>query len=259
MTERRVGFIGGGRIASILLGGWAKTGAMPERILVSETDLEVLDRLTSRYPQVQAVGADPTEAAAQNLVFLAVHPPAIAEVLGRVKESLEGGAILVSLAPKFGMAKLSELLGGFDRMARVIPNAPSIVGRGYNPVAFGPGLGTTDRDAIKRLLSPLGDLPEVPEEHLEAYAIVTAMGPTYFWPQLYELQALAESFGLSGAHAVEGIEKMLSGALATMRESGLSAAQVQDLIPVKPLAEAEPVIVEAYRTKLTGLMKKLKA
>ena len=145
MTDSRIGFIGGGRVASILLGGWAKTAWMPERVVVSDTDPEVLDRLKSRYPQVQPAGANQMEPAAQDLVLLAVHPPAIAEVLGRVKDSLEGAAVLVSLAPKFGMAKLSKLLGGFDRIARLIPNAPSIVGpdgeaEGSNPGARGAGM-----------------------------------------------------------------------------------------------------------------------
>jgi pyrroline-5-carboxylate reductase len=175
-----------------------------------------------------------------------------------VKGRLQEDALLVSLAPKLPMSRLSDLLGGFDRIARVVPNAASIVGKGYNPVAFGAGLTDADKDGIRRLLTPLGDLPEVAEEQLEAYAIVTAMGPTYFWPQLYELQALATSFGLPADDAMQGIERMISGAVATMKESGLSAAEVQDLIPVKPLAQAEAAMVEAYRTELTGLMAKLK-
>ncbi len=69
-------------------------------------------------------------------------------------------------------------------------------------VAFGPGLSPADREVLQGLLAPLGECPEVEERHLEAYAIVTAMGPTYFWPQLYELRALAESFGLPAQRAM---------------------------------------------------------
>jgi pyrroline-5-carboxylate reductase len=232
---------------------------MPGRVVVADTDAEVLARLKNRYPQVQAIGADLNEAAAQEVVFLALHPPVMGDALGQIKASIREDGLLVSLAPKLLISKLSDLLGGFDRIARAIPNAASIVGKGYNPVAFGAGLTVADKDGIKRLLTPLGDLPEVPEEHLEAYAIVTAMGPTYFWPQLYELRALAQSFGLSADDAMQGVERMMSGALATMKESGLSTAEVQDLVPVKPLAEASAAMVEAYRTTLTGLMSKLKA
>jgi len=256
MESRTVGFVGGGRVVSILLGGWTRAGALPEGIVVSDQNPDVLARLQRRYPEVQS--ADPATAAARGIVFLAVHPPAIKDVLAQVRVGFSGEAVLVSLAPKVTIAKLSEMLDGFGRLARVIPNAASIVGRGYNPVAFGPGLSPADREVLQGLLAPLGECPEVEERHLEAYAIVTAMGPTYFWPQLYELRALAESFGLPAQQAMLAIDRMLWGAVATMKDSGLSREEVQDLIPVKPLAEIEPTLIDAYRAKLTGLMEKLR-
>ena len=79
------------------------------------------------------------------------------------------------LAPKFTVGKLTELLGGFARVARVIPNAPSVVNFGFNPVAFAPVLGANHKREISELLAPLGECPEVAEEKLEAYAVLTAM------------------------------------------------------------------------------------
>jgi pyrroline-5-carboxylate reductase len=43
-----------------------------------------------------------------------------------------------------------------------------------------------------------------------------------------------------------------------MRDAGLDAAQVMDLIPVKPLADVEPTLLEAYRTKLKAIFEKIK-
>jgi pyrroline-5-carboxylate reductase len=41
-------------------------------------------------------------------------------------------------------------------------------------------------------------------------------------------------------------------------ESGLSPAELMDLIPVKPLAEMEPQAGEMYRTWLPALFQKMK-
>ena len=84
------------------------------------------------------------------------------------------------------------------------------------------------------------------------------MGPTYFWPLLYELIALGESFGLGRSEAESGVKHMLSGTVNTMLESGLNAGEVQDLVPVKPLADVEQMILEAYRTKLKAVFEKIK-
>lgn len=257
MADKSIGFIGGGRVTSILLSGWRRAEAMPGKVTVFDCNQEALAALQAKTPGI-ATTSDMATAASQDVVFLAVHPPVIKDGLPQLKPHLQADAFLVSLAPKFTITKLSEMLGGFGRIVRMIPNAPSVVGKGLNPLAFAPTIEAGDRTAIFQMFQSLGDCPEVPEEQLEAYAIIAAMGPTYFWPQLYELKSLAESFGLSEAAAVEAIDKMLWGTVVTMKDSGLSPEQVQDLIPVKPMSEETATLVAAYRQKLTGLMEKIR-
>jgi len=165
---------------------------------------------------------------------------------------------VVSLAPKFTVAKLTELLGGFARLARVIPNAPSIVNFGFNPVVFGAALNVADKAEITGLLSLLGECPEVAETKLEGYALLTGMGPTYLWFQLQALREVAADFGLSNAEIAPALKRMVCGATRTLLESGLPPAEVMDLIPVKPLAEMELQVTEIYRTRLPALYQKIK-
>jgi pyrroline-5-carboxylate reductase len=84
------------------------------------------------------------------------------------------------------------------------------------------------------------------------------MGPTYLWFQLYELQEISKTFGLSAAEVQSGITKMMEGAVATMYKSGFTPDEVMDLIPVKPLETEEEYIKNAYKEKLEALYKKLK-
>ncbi len=257
MSNKSIGFVGGGRITRIFLEGWKRANALPANIVVSDCNPESLAKLKSHFPGVQTAAGN-SAAAAQDIVFLAVHPPVIAEVAAGIKGSLKPGALVVSLAPKFTVAKLSELLGGFSRLARVIPNAPSVVNFGFNPVAVAPALTSADKTELTALLSPLGECPEVPEEKLEAYAVLTAMGPTYLWFQLQALREVAASFGLSDAEIAPALKCMVCGAARTLFESGLTSGEVMDLIPVKPLAEMEPQVIEMYRTRLPGVYQKIK-
>ncbi len=231
---------------------------MPAEVVVSDSDPGVLTRLANACPNVRPVGADNSRAAGQDIVFLSVHPPHVAVVLADIRASLKPDAILVSLAPKWTIEKLAGCLTGFKRIARMIPNAPSIVGRGFNPIVYSSSLTLQDRNALATLFAGLGELPEVEERKLEIYAVLTAMGPTYLWPQLYELQSLAQSFGLASAEASAGLAAMVTGAVAAMNEAGLSPEDVQDLIPVKPLADLQPAILEGYRSKLTAVIEKIR-
>ncbi len=257
MLNKTIGFIGGGRVAQIILGGLQRAGKMPRQIVVSDPSFEVLGQLKEKFPEIGISPNDNKQPALQDLVFLAVHPPALDGVLGQIKPYLKPNAILISLAPRFTIAKMSEALGGFTRIMRTIPNAPSVVNAGYNPVAFSPVLTETEKMGLLHMFSALGACPQVAEKKLEAYAILTAMGPTYLWFQLYELADLGESFHLTRAEVADGLAAMAMGAVKTMYESGLSATEVMDLIPVKPLGEDEPIIKNMYRTKLISLFGKL--
>lgn len=238
--------------------GWKRANALPAKIVVSDCNAESLAKLKARFPMVETAAGNSAGAASQDVVFLAVHPPVMAEMAAGVKGNLKAGAVVVSLAPKFTIARLTELLGGFARVARVIPNAPSVVNFGFNPVCFGGGLGAADRARVLEVLEPLGECPEVAEEKLEGYALLTGMGPTYLWFQLQALREVAAGFGLADAEIVPAMKRMVCGAARTLLESGLTPAEVMDLIPVKPLAEMEPQVGEMYRSRLPALFQKIK-
>lgn len=163
----------------------------------------------------------------------------------------------VSLKPTGTPLTPVAAVGGTRPLARMIPNAASIVGAGYNPISYGLGMTATARAGLDALLDPLGAYPEVPDNQLEAYAVLTAMGPTYLWPQLYALAAVAEWMGLDESAALDGLVAMVDGALLTMTDADLTPEQVQDLIPVRPLADQVSVMSAAYGEVLTGLHARL--
>jgi pyrroline-5-carboxylate reductase len=155
------------------------------------------------------------------------------------------------------IARLGEVFGGMGKIMRMTPNAPSIVNAGFNPIAFSREFTETEREDVIKMLSVFGKCPVVAEEKLESYAILTAMGPTYLWFQLYELERLGREFGLSAREVEDGISSMAIGAVKTMRDSGLSAEEVMDLVPIRPIGEGEEKIKELYRTSLTALHERL--
>lgn len=252
-----IGFLGGGRIVRIMLTAWRAKGLLPSSIVISDNDSSVRERLKNEFPTVEVV-SDNTQMARCDVVFMALHPPAAKKALPELISSLKPKAVLVSLAPVLTAAKIGGMLGGFDRIARMIPNAPSVIGQGYNPVWYAPSLGRPERELLDSLFSPLGDAPVVSEEALEAYAVLSAMGPTYFWFQMFQLIELGQSFGLEKEAATEAVCKMICGAAETVSKSGLAPDQVLDLIPVKPLAEEEPTIEKIYQERLTTLHQKIK-
>ena len=132
------------------------------------------------------------------------------------------------------------------------------MGLGFNPICASPLISAQEKQGLMDLLAPLGESPEVGEEKLEGYAVLSAMGPTYLWFQLQALREVAAGFGLSEAEIAPAMKRMVCGGTRTLLESGLTPAQVMDLIPVKPLAEMEGQVGEMYRTRLPAIYQKIK-
>jgi pyrroline-5-carboxylate reductase len=254
-TQQRVGFIGGGRVARILVGGWRHAGSLPGVILVNEPDEAAFLKLAALCPGVRRSSME--EAAAADVVFVALHPPLFAAALPALRPCLGAQSTVVSLAPKVPLSALTAGLGT-ARVSRMIPNAPSIIGHGYNPVTYGEGLDAAARQDVLALFAPWGACPEVPEGDLEAYAILTGMGPTYYWYQWQALRDAAAQFGLPPGRTDEALHHMLDGAQATLLRSGLSPSDVMDLIPVRPLQAIEESVTAAYGTALPALYAKIK-
>jgi len=258
MGGETIGFIGGGRVAKIILGGLKRAGRMPRQVVVSDMNIDVLRRQKREFPEIVTAENDNGEAARQDIVFLAVHPHVIGNVLGEIRPYLKPDSLLISLAPRLTMAGISEMAGGFQRIVRMVPNAPSIINEGYNPVAFYEGISKRERGELIDMFRVLGECVEVSEEKLEACAILFAMGPTYLWFQLCELHDIGRSFGLTDRELADGLSKMVVGAVKTMFESGMPPEEVMDLVAVKPLKEHEESIRDIYRMNLEAMYRKLK-
>jgi len=254
--NKSIGFIGGGRVTKILLQGFKNKNVKFNKVVVTDTNQEVLANLKKQFPEVES--SDAKGAAGQDIVFIALHPPIVMDTLELIKNDVKAEAVVISLAPKINLPKLSMKLSHVKNLARLIPNATSYINEGYNPVTFGAGFDPSGKKEVMDLLSSLGTTFEVSEEKLESYAIMSAMLPTYFWFQWRELGEIGGKIGLSDEESKKSIYETIVSSLDLMYKSGLSASEVIDLIPVKPIGEHEPQIAEIYKTKLIGLFEKIK-
>jgi len=254
--KHTIGFIGGGRVTKILLQGFENKNVKFEKVVVTDTNQEVLANLKKQFPEIES--ADVKNAASQDIVFIALHPPMVMDTLELIKDEVKAEAKVISLAPKINLSKLSMKLGHVKDLARLIPNATSYINEGFNPMTFAESFNPSQKMVVLDLLKTLGTTFEVSEEKLESYAIISAMLPTYFWFQWRELAEIGGKIGLSDDESKKSIFETLIASLNLMYKSGLTAPEVIDLIPVKPIGEHESQIVEIYRNKLIGLFEKIK-
>ncbi len=258
MENKKISFIGGGRITKIFLTALESKKVTYQQVSVMDTNPDVLKALSSKFTYITTETSLTANILGADYIFLAVHPPMIAETLEKSKEGINPKSTLISLAPKFTIDKMTMLLGGYNRIVRLLPLASSIIGKGYNPVVFSKSIDSDTKKHLMDLFKNFGHTLEVAENKIEGYAMIVAMGPTYLWFQYYKLIELAKSFGMDDQEAVDAVKNMLNATTETMFDSGLDKAGVIDLIPVKPIGENESEILKIYDEKLNGLFQKIK-
>lgn len=253
MKTQSIGFIGGGRITKIFLQAFANRKVELNSVKVFDTNADVLAALKAQFPFIATGSLE--EIAGEPTVLIALHPPMIMETLDKIVGLVTNDAVVISLAPKITIAKIASKLNT-PNIARMIPNASSYINEGFNPMSFAENFST--KSETIELLKALGTNFEVAELKLEAYAILSAMLPTYFWFQWNELTKLGNPMGLTEEESNIAIQQTLHAAMKLYFESGLSPEKVMDLIPVKPIGEQQAQITEIYQTKLLGLFEKIK-
>jgi pyrroline-5-carboxylate reductase len=256
MALKSIGFIGGGRITKIVLQALDNKQIEMPSVQVCDTNPEVLKALQLQFPKIQTT-ASCESAAKQEIVVIALHPPVIMETLEQIKNLVAEKTQVVSFAPKISIEKIASKLAT-KNIVRMIPNATSFINEGYNPVSFSGEYSSNEKQSLFKILKSMGKSFEVEESRLEAYAMVSAMLPTYFWFQWKEMQNLGMQMGLNESESKEAVKHTLLAAINLMYNSELNYNEVIDLIPVKPIGEQEAQISEIYRSKLMGLFEKIK-
>lgn len=255
MKTPSIGFIGGGRVTRILLQAFANKKINLLQASVYDKDPEVTRLLKQKFTDIRIGSLE--EVAAQQVVILALHPPAIMETLEKIAPVVTSKTVFASLAPKITSSMITSRLPQVTRLLRLIPIAPLVINEGFNPIWFAPDFPSDVKETVFQMLDFLGTTLEVEEKKLEAYAVISAMAPTYFWFQWKKLVDLGKEFGLEHNESKEAVLQCMYGSLETLFSSGMEAAEVMDLIPVKPIGEFEKEIETIYDRKLRELYAKL--
>jgi pyrroline-5-carboxylate reductase len=219
-------FIGGGNMASAIVGGLVARGRRPDSILV-------VDPVDAQRAKLEHDLGVRTSAAADAALADA------AMVVWAVKPQLFQAAA-APCAPHVGRALHLSVMAGIrseaiaraarsERVVRSMPNTPALIGQGIAGLYARPAVGAADKAEIEAVLAPTGrTLWVAREEDLDAVTALSGSGPAYVF---YFVEAMVEAARRMGLPPEQG------KALALATFAGATAlAQASD-DPVETLRE----------------------
>lgn len=196
-------FIGGGNMATALVGGMVAAGTPAARFAVVEPVAEARARLAARFP---GIALHPTTSAdairGADLVVLAVKPQQMREACVALAPHVAQVPAVLSIAAGTRIADLARWLGGYPRLLRAMPNTPALVGAGISGCYAAPAVDSGARETAEHLLGAAGDVLRVEREAtLDPVTGVSGSGPGYVFLMLEALEAAAQDAGFAAEDA----------------------------------------------------------
>ncbi len=192
----KIGFIGGGNMATSLIGGMVPARGA-DMIMVSEPLEDKRGELQQTFGIVATDNNDELVTAC-DVVVVAVKPQVMQTVLEPLAQSVQQHQpLVVSVAAGITMDSMSRWLGGYDRLVRVMPNTPALVGRGASGMFANPAVDATERDVAQSILECVGVTAWVPtEKDIDSVTAVSGSGPAYFFYLMEIIDRTAVELGL---------------------------------------------------------------
>ncbi len=222
---RIIAFIGGGNMASSLIGGLIAAGTDPSLLRVAEPDAARAEALRQRFGiRVVAAGAEITAGA--DAIVLAVKPQQMAAVLATLV--LDAGTTVLSIAAGVRLESLRGALGDGVHLVRSMPNTPALVGCGISGLYAPPHTSVAARDLAQSILAAAGDTCWVDAEaDLDAVTAVSGSGPAYFFLLTEALREAGEHLGLSPDTAARLAARTFVGAARMVEQDGTDIAELR--------------------------------
>ena len=219
----RITFLGGGNMASALIGGLKEKGFSVAGIQVVELNEEVRGALTEKFG-VRCTGA--VDAASLNceVLVLAVKPQQMREAVKPLIGQL-GSQLVISIAAGLRVADIARWLGGHQCIVRTMPNTPALIGAGITGIYAAPDVDAEQRQLADTILAAVGSTVWVDEEaQVDAVTAISGSGPAYvfYFIEALESAALELGFDLPSARKL-ALETTLGAARLAARSEDAPA------------------------------------
>jgi pyrroline-5-carboxylate reductase len=225
-----IAFIGGGNMASAIIGGLLKNGMSASQLQVVEPFEEQRVKLKQQFGLVVYESAGEALASASMVVW-AVKPQTFKDAALQTRFHTKT-ALHLSVAAGITSSSIAHWLGT-ERIVRAMPNTPALVGKGMTALFARPAVTAADKLSVERVIKTTGDfLWLVDEAQLDAVTALSGSGPAYVF---YFIEAMIE------AGVVMGLPREQAHKLAVGTFVGSSA-----------LAKASEEPIEILRSRVTS-------
>lgn len=241
-----IGFIGLGNMAEAMIGGMlAKKVTMPEQVLGYARTEATRARRKEQFG-ISICENNSKVAEKSDLLFLAVKPQFLGEVLEEIRDSVKKDTLVISIAAGKTLEFLECGLGADHKICRCMPNTPALVGEGCTAVCTNEKVTKEELEQVVKLLASFGRASVVTEKQMDAVVAVSGSSPAYVFLFIEAMADGAVQAGMPRTQAYEFAAQAVLGSAKMVLETGKHPGELKDMVcsPAGTTIEAVKVLEE---------------
>jgi pyrroline-5-carboxylate reductase len=226
-----IAFIGGGNMASAIIGGLLKSGRSVNSIIVVEPFEAQREKLKADFDLLALAAAGESLKRAEGVVW-AVKPQlfssAAAPCAAHVSQALH-----LSVMAGIRSDSIAQAVGT-QRVVRAMPNTPALIGQGISGLFARPAVSAAEKLQVEALLEPTGQSLWVEQEaDLDAVTALSGSGPAYVFYFIEAMMQAAADMGLSAAQGRQLALATFAGSTALAQASDEPPHVLRDRVTSK--------------------------
>ncbi len=227
----KIGIIGAGKMGEALIAGLVRAGADAGKILAFDADASRLKKIRKVY-KIQIAESNPALVRASEVLILAVKPQVMGKVLEEISAAVAGKKpLVISIAAGIPTGLIKKMLGADQRICRVMPNTPALIGQGVSAYFAGPGMSKRDKGKVETILGAIGKVVEIDREELmDAVTGLSGSGPGYIFMVVEALSDGGVKMGLSRKLSLSLAAQTVIGAGLMVLETGMHPGELKDMV-----------------------------
>jgi pyrroline-5-carboxylate reductase len=229
----KIAFIGGGNMATALIGSLFASDRNIERIQVAEPGAEARQRLENQWP-VQCFESAADAINNVDAVVLAVKPYVLPMVLEEIGDLVRSEQVIISIVAGINSAQIASQLSAGSPVVRTMPNTPALIGLGITGMYASDNCSDSQRALAQQIMESAGEVVWLQDESLiDVVTGISGSGPAYFFYMVEALRDAGTRLGLPADVATKLALHTAQGAGAMAVQSDVDVSELRRRVATK--------------------------
>jgi len=241
-VEKKIGFIGAGKMAQAMMAGMVKSLTIPKKNILASANTEDTTKIIKQKYDICTTLNNRDVAMFADILIIAVKPDLHSKIIEEIRNDIKQEAIIVTIAAGITLRNVEQAFGFQVKVIRTMPNTPSLVGEGMSVICANDYLTENEIVEVEHLFQTFGKTERLEEKLMDAVPAISGSSPAYVYMLIEAMADGGVRQGIPRNQAYRLAAQAVLGAAKMVLETGKHPGELKDNVCTPGGATIEAVV-----------------